>query len=124
MSRVFALVALAAVVLLALAAAAGASSPEVHAAKSCHLSPYEQKHMGATYVTSLSVRHVSCKTGKAVVRAYQKCRRHHGYMGRCGHAAGYSCKRHLIDKSAVAYDAKVTCRRGVKRVVHTYQQDK
>jgi hypothetical protein len=45
-------------------------------------------------------------------------------MGRCGHAAGYSCTRHLIDKSSVAYDARVTCRRGSKRVVHTYQQDK
>jgi hypothetical protein len=125
MSRVFALVALAAVMLLALATAAGASSPEVHAAKSCHLSPFEQRHLGASYVTSLSVRHTSCSNGKAVVRAYHKCRRAHGWKGKCGHRVkGYSCKRQILDSSAVQYDARVTCRNGVKRVVHTYTQNK
>jgi hypothetical protein len=37
---------------------------------------------------------------------------------------GYSCKRHILDSSPVQYDARVTCRNGVKRVVHTYTQNK
>src|SRR3954470_10455975 len=123
MSRVVSVAAVAAVSLFA-AGGAGAASPQVHAAKSCSISSYESKHLGATYVTSLSVRHVSCRKGKSVVRAYQKCRRRHGYMGRCRHAAGYSCKRHIIDKASVTYDARVTCCRGGKRVTHTYQQNK
>jgi hypothetical protein len=116
--------ALAAVALLALAGGAGASSTEVHAAKSCNISG-QQRSLGASYVTSLSVRHTSCSNGKAVVRAYHKCRRAHGWKGKCRHRVkGYSCKRHILDSSPVQYDARVTCRNGVKRVVHTYTQNK
>jgi hypothetical protein len=124
MSRV---VAGSALVVLALATAggAGASSPQVHAARSCHLSASEQRHLGASYVTSLSVRKTSCSNGKAVVRAYHKCRRAHGWKGKCGHKVkGYSCTRHIQLSSPFQYDAKVTCRRGAKRVVHTYTQNK
>jgi hypothetical protein len=125
MSRLV-LVAASALVLIALVAAGGAgASPEVHAAKACHLSTHDQRHLGASYVTSLSVRHTSCSNGKAVVRAYQKCRRAHGWKGKCGHRVkGYSCSRHIQASSPVQYDAKVTCRRGGKRVTHTYTQNK
>jgi hypothetical protein len=117
---------LALVSLLALvgAGSAVAGSSSAHAAGSCHLSNYDYGHLGASYVTSLSVKGVSCGTGKSVVRAYHKCRSKHGWMGKCGHAAGYSCSRHIIDRSPAAYDAKVTCKRGGKRVVHTYQENK
>jgi hypothetical protein len=126
MSRLV-LVAASALVLIALVAAtgAGAASPQVHAARSCHLSTHDQRHLGASYVTSLSVRHTSCSNGKAVVRAYQKCRRAHGWRGKCGHRVkGYSCKRHILDSVSTQYDAKVTCRRGGKRVWHTYTQNR
>jgi hypothetical protein len=104
---------------------AGASSPSVSAAGKCHLSVHEQRHSGASYVTSLSVKKTSCKKGKAVVRAYHKCRRAHGWKGKCGHRVkGYSCKRKYLAKSPYQYDARVTCRRGAKRVVHTYTQNK
>jgi hypothetical protein len=118
--------ALVAVFLVALAASATAgAAPRVHAARSCHLSTSEQRHLGASYVTSLSVRHTSCSKGKAVVRAYQACRRAHGWKGKCGHRVkGFSCKRHIQTSSPVQYDAKVTCRRGGKRVTHTYTQNK
>jgi hypothetical protein len=107
------------------AGGAGASSPQVQAARSCHLSSHDQRHLGASYVTSLSVRHTSCSNGKAVVRAYQSCRRAHGWKGKCGHRVkGYSCKRHITASSPVQYDAKVTCRRGGKRVWHHYTQNK
>ncbi len=127
MSRAVRSTALLALLPLSLAATggAGASSPQVHAARSCSLSVYEQRHLGASYVTSLSVRKTTCKKGKAVVRAYHKCRRAHGWKGKCRHTVkGYSCKRHIIDSSPAQYDAKVTCRNGAKRVVHTYTQNK
>ena len=59
-----------AVLALVTAGGAVAGSPQVHAAGTCHLSTYEQRHLGATYVTSLRVRNTSCRTGKKVVRAF------------------------------------------------------
>jgi hypothetical protein len=104
---------------------AGATGPQAVAAGGCHLSTNEQRHLGASYVTSLSVRHTSCSSGKAVVRAYQACRRAHGWKGKCGHKVnGYKCTRHIQASSPAQYDAKVTCKRGAKRVVHTYTQNK
>jgi hypothetical protein len=125
MSRVVSVAAVAAVSLFAAGGTgAGAASPQVHAAKSCNISG-QQRSLGASYVTSLSVRHTSCSNGKAVVRAYQKCRRAHGWKGKCRHRVkGYSCKRHIQASSPVQYDAKVVCRNGGKRVTHTYTQNK
>lgn len=123
MSRVVSVAAVAAASLIA-AGGAGAASPQVHAARSCNISG-QQRSLGASYVTSLSVRHTSCAKGKAVVRAYQACRRAHGWKGKCRHRVkGYACKRHIQASSPVQYDAKVTCRRGAKRVTHTYTQNK
>src|SRR3954447_17948102 len=123
MSRVVLVAAVAASSLIA-AGSAGAS-PQVQSARSCHLSAHDQRHSGASYITSLSVRHTSCSNGKAVVRAYQKCRRAHGWKGKCGHRVkGFSCKRHITASSPVQYDAKVTCRRGGKRVWHHYTQNR
>jgi hypothetical protein len=98
---------------IALVPAAGAS-PGVSAAGTCHLSSHFQRHSGPSYVTSLSVRHVSCRTGKAVVRSYHK---HHG------HVSGWSCHRTILDKSPAQYDARVKCSRGAKRVNWTYTQN-
>jgi hypothetical protein len=123
MSRVVPVAAVAAVSLIA-AAGAGAASPQVHAARSCNISG-QQQSLGASYVTSLSVRHTSCSKGKAVVRAYHACRRAHGWKGKCRHRVkGFKCRRHIQASSPVQYDAKVTCRRGAKRVTHTYTQNK
>jgi hypothetical protein len=127
MSRVVRTSALLGLLLLALATAGGAAaagSPQVHAARSCNISGQERS-LGASYVTSLSVSGTSCKSGKSVVRAYQACRRAHGWKGKCGHRVnGYGCKRRILDSSSVQYDAKVTCSRSGKRVVHTYTQNK
>jgi hypothetical protein len=127
MSRAVRSTALLALCLMSLVAVAGAgaSSPQVHAARKCSLSAHEQRHSGASYVTSLNVKKTTCKKGKAVVRAYHKCRRAHGWKGKCGHKVkGYSCKRKYLAKSTFQYDARVTCRNGAKRVVHTYTQNK
>jgi hypothetical protein len=117
------LAALSALVLFALVAAgaAGARSPEAHAAGKCHLSSSEQRHLGASYVTSLSVRGVSCRTGKAVVRAYHKCRG--SARGRCHHKVKrFSCSEHRAGIST-QFDARVACKRGGKRVNFTYTQN-
>jgi hypothetical protein len=120
------LAAASALVVLALVTAGGAAagSPEAQAAGACNISGQE-RNLGASYVTSLRVRHTSCRTGKSVVRAYQKCRRAGGWRGKCGHSVnGFGCSRRILDSSSVQYDAKVTCRNGAKRVVHTYTQNK
>jgi hypothetical protein len=116
LARASAPLAASALLVLALAAAGGATaSPAVHAAGRCHLTSHEQRHMGPSYVTSLSVRNTRCRTGKAVVRSYHR---------HSGHVSGWSCHRRILDKSRFQYDARVTCRRGGKRVVWTYTQNK
>jgi hypothetical protein len=124
MSRVVLVAALAAAALIALVGAGGAGAAQVHAARSCHLSTYEQRHMGASYVTSLHVIKTSCSTGKAVVRAYNKCRhRSGGARGHCHHKVKhYSCSEHRAGIST-QFDASVTCKRGARRVKFTYTEN-
>jgi hypothetical protein len=81
------------------------------------------KYPGSGYFTSLKVSHVSCATGRKFVVAYYKCRTKHGISGRChSKVSGYSCKekRNTI---STEIDARVTCTRGSKKIVHTYQQN-
>lgn len=122
MSRLVLVVAVAAVSLLA-ATGAGAS-PQAHAAGKCHLSSHDQRHSGASYLTSLSVRHTSCRTGKSVVRAFNACRhRSGGAGGHCHHRVKhYSCSEHRAGIS-VQYDSTVNCKRGSRRVHFTYTQN-
>jgi hypothetical protein len=117
--------------LLAVGAAIVASTPafgasggaEVHAAKSCSIRGQERS-LGPSYVTSLSVSRTSCATGKAVVKAYHSCRFANG--GKRGHCRrkvmGYSCseKRSGIK---VQFNGKVTCKKGSARVNHSYTQN-
>ena len=90
MSRVALVVAVAAVALFAIAGAAGASSPQAHAAGKCNIKGQERK-LGASYVTSLRVTKTSCRTGKSVVRAYNKCRHRSGGAKGGRRAAGIVC---------------------------------
>ena len=116
--------ALMALLLVALAASVSATAgaaPRAHAAGGCHLSSYEQRHMGATYVTSLRVRHTSCSTGKDVVRAFNKCRK--GPRGHCHHRVKhFKCTEHRRGIS-VQFNSTVNCTRGAKRVHFTYTQN-
>jgi hypothetical protein len=104
----------------ALVAATGtAASPPAHAARTC--SP--PKYPGLGYFTSLTVRHVSCSTGKKVALAYYRCRTRSGPAGRChSRVLGYTC-REKRNSIPTEIDARVTCKRGSRLVVHTYQQD-
>ena len=103
------------------AAACGllAFAPSSATAKSCT----PPKYPGDGYFTSLSVSGVSCATGRDVARAYYRCRIKKGIRGRCTtRVLRFSCteRREAI---STQFEARVTCKRGSKRVVHTYQQN-
>jgi hypothetical protein len=122
--RLIALV-VAAGALCAIAPALGSADPAVHAAGKCKLSSKEQRGgLGPTYVTSLRVTHVSCKSGKALVKAYYKCRTaKNGPSGRCVKKVnGYSCRESRSGIS-VQFNATVTCKNGKKVVKHSYTQN-
>src|SRR4051794_16583239 len=81
------------------------------------------KYPGSGYFTSLKVTHTSCSEGKKLALAYYKCRLKHGVSGRCtSKVLKYSCteKRTTI---STEIDARVTCKRGSRRIEHTYQQN-
>ena len=104
------------------APAQDAGAPQARAAKSCGISG-QQRDLGPTYVLSLSAKNVSCRKAKRLVRAYYNCRLDNGgKRGKCGGVSGYSCSE---TRSGIKsqFDAKATCRKGGKRVTHTYTQN-
>ena len=109
--------------LCAIAPALGSADPAVHAAGKCSIKGQERK-LGPTYVTSLSVSHVSCSTGKSLVKAYYNCRvKAGGVKGRCvKKISGYGC-RETRSGISVQFNAKVTCTNGKKVVKHSYTQN-
>ena len=120
--RLIALV-VAAGALCAIAPALGSADPAVHAAGKCSIKGQERK-LGPTYVTSLSVAHVSCATGKSLVKAYYNCRvKNGGVKGRCvKKISGYWC-RETRSGISVQFNANVTCTNGKKVVKHSYTQN-
>src|SRR3954447_9500584 len=108
-----------AVLLAAACAVPAAAQGSASAATTCHTPRYP----GSGYFTSLSVKGTTCTTGKKVALAYYHCRLEHGRKGRCTHKVlGYGCSEHR-ESIATEIDARVTCKRGAKRVTHTYQQN-
>jgi hypothetical protein len=114
-----ALAALAAALLLGLAA-----QPSV-AASSCHLSSYEQRHLGTTYVLNVKVKGVGCAKAKKVVKAYHGCRHKHGAAGKCAKkvSGGWKCTDKRFNKISIQYDAHTTCKKGTARIFSTYTQN-
>ncbi|MEA2126709.1 MAG: hypothetical protein QOI80_3491 [Solirubrobacteraceae bacterium] len=92
--------------------------PAAASAKSCSA----PKYPGSGYFTSLSVKNTTCKKGRELALAHYHCRTKHGKKGRCANVLGYHCteKRQSIPTEL---DSRVTCKRGAKRVVFTYQQN-
>jgi hypothetical protein len=109
-------------VLIALALAVSAHAapaPVAGVAKTCKAPKYPSRG----YFTSLSVKHVSCDTGRKLALAYFRCRTKSSLAGRCHrHVLRYACteRRNSIPTEI---DARVTCKRGSRVVVHTYQQN-
>jgi hypothetical protein len=116
-------VALLAVAIAAIPAGAGASSG-ASSKSSCSLSYDESTHLGTSYVTSLKVRNTSCGKGEKVVKDFHKCRKANG--GADGHCKskvdGYKCKEGDRESTPAQYNAKVVCKNGEKKIVHTYTQ--
>lgn len=111
------LVLAAALSVLAIAALAGASPAE---ARSCSQSRLPN---GNGYITSLNVTRVSCRTGREVALAYFRCRIRRGKTARCTRPVmRYRCRETSRRRIATELNARVSCTRGSRRVVHTYQQ--
>ena len=102
---------------LAVVAIAGAGTAS---AKSC--SP--AKYPGDGYFTSLSVKGTSCSSGKTVQRHHYTCRvRNGGKDGRCTKRVdGYSCSERR-NRISTEINARVSCKKGSRRVSFTYQQN-
>jgi hypothetical protein len=109
-----------AVPVLAADTAATASPITASAAATCSKTV---KYPGVGYFTSLKVTRVSCTTGIKVMKDHYKCRTKTRKTGYCSRVDGYKCTERRV-KSAIEYDARVTCTRsGGKKVVYTYSQD-
>lgn len=129
------------VAMSALAAAlfAGSNAPfgaVAHAAreKACTLDynkypKYPVKNDKGGYFTSLRVTNTSCTDGKRQMLAWYKCRIAKGLKGKCrkSRIRKYKCteKRNAVQVGAGddVFSARVTCRRGSKKIVHTYDQE-
>ena len=113
------LIGLAAALLVFAAPAVAGTGVSAHAARSCSPPTYP----GSGYCTSLSVKKVSCATGRKLALAYYRCRTARSRAGRCHkRVLRYSCSEHRKSIS-IEIDGRVTCRRGSKRIIHTYQQN-
>lgn len=102
------------------------AAPSGSAATTCKLSVSKSQQLGATYVTNLKVRGVSCAGGQRVVKAFHSCRREKGVKGRCGRKVlKYSCsdRRPPGEQIPTQLNGHVTCKRGDRRVTFDYQQN-
>jgi len=117
--RRLALTALALLVLAVLAVGAQAD-PVARAARDCNPPAYP----GDGYFTSLTVRHTTCAAGRRLAVAYYYCRiQNGGRDGRCNHKVlRYTCTE-VRNRIPTEIDARVRCRRGERRIIHTYQQN-
>lgn len=112
--------------LLAAMLVPGASPAAAKGRTTCHLTTRDQRHLGASYVTSLAVRSTTCKMGKKVTLAFNKCRTAKGKpQGKCKHRVlRFRCTEKRYDAvPGVQYSSRVTCVRGKKRVFSTYTQN-
>jgi len=109
--------------LLAAAATIAAAVPllgagPAAATKSCTPGAYP----GDGYFTSLKVTGISCAGGRDVERGHYRCRTRHGIKGKCSSFSGYHCTE-VRQAIATEYNARVTCKKGSRKVVFTYQQN-
>lgn len=103
-----------------------ATATATASATSCTLSSKDQRHLGASYVTSLKVEGTTCAKGKGVTLAFNNCRTAGGKpQGTCNRKVGhYSCTEKRYDAvPGVQYSSKVTCTWGAKKVLSTYTQN-
>jgi hypothetical protein len=73
------------------------------------------------YFTRLTVKHISCSGGKAVMRGHYRCRTKHGIKGKCPSFNGWRCTEKR-QSSPTEYNARVTCKKGTRVVTYYYTQ--
>jgi len=103
--------------------ASAAPGPVATAAATCK-TPTDDS-WGPTYVLQLTVRRTTCRTGKAVVQAYHRCRLANGGKknGTCKRRVlRFRCTERRLATSRTQFDAKVTCSRRAARIAYTYTQ--
>jgi hypothetical protein len=110
-----------------LVAAPASAAPEASASRTCSTSGIERK-LGASYVTALSTRRVSCADARSFSRLYHRCRRARGGRGgSCPRVRRFRCSEDRYNYArvrgrVVSYDSKVLCTRGRQRIRQTYTQ--
>ena len=119
MLAVLACLALAALVV---AESGAAATPIQRATRSCT----PPKYPGAGYFTGkIKATGVTCTYAKSFVLAYYKCRTNSGRnpAGRCRtRVREFRCTE-VRETIPTEIDARVTCKRGTQKIVHTYQQN-
>lgn len=98
------------------------ASPVQRASRTCT----PPKYPGQGYFTGkIHVTNVTCTYGKRFVVAYYRCRTKKGRSpaGRCTTKVQRFTCRETRESIPTEIDAKVSCRRGTQRIVHTYQQN-
>jgi hypothetical protein len=103
--------------------AALAASTGTAAAATCSVRTSD--YPGDGYFTSLRTKGVGCTKGKSVAREhYRKRVSKGGRDGRFnGRVQGYRCRESSRSKTSTELNARVTCKRGGKRITFTYQQN-
>lgn len=96
------------------------AGPVAHAAQACK----PPRYPGTGYFTSLNVKHARCPTGKRLALAYYRCRTRRSRSGHCHHRVLHFRCHERRTSIPTEIDARVTCLRGERVVVHTYQQNR
>ncbi len=105
-----------------LLAVPASAAPEASASRTCSTRGIERQ-LGASYVTALSTRRVSCADARSFSRLYHRCRRQHGgRRGRCRRVRGFRCSERRFNVISISYDSRVLCTRGSQRIRQTYTQ--
>jgi hypothetical protein len=78
---------------------------------------------GTTYVLSIRKRNISCRKAKALIRKFHACRKAgpKGPRGRCRSPGSWRCRENRTSGRG-SFDSTTRCRKGGKRVRHTYTQ--
>ena len=104
---------------LAVPATARTRAPVAHSARTCS----EPAYPGSGYFTSLTVKGVTCATGRKVTLAHYRCRTRSGPSGRCHQRVlRYTCSERR-NSIPTEIDGRVTCKRPGRTVIYTYQQN-
>ena len=120
---------------LGIAGLVGAASPAQAKTFSCGDLPVSKTPAGLKggYITQITVtgsyttKSSACKSGRALALAYYKCRHAKGIRATCSGKTinGLKCSesRPADSQSDDQINARVTCKKGSKKIVHNYQQN-